>query len=166
MPHISLLYKKRTELRDQIKLFWKEGRTFGAHENAVNDELNAIHSDIIRHESSTGALPMQRVRYSVCGWSQRHEYFRNKFKTCATVEEAKKELAILKTDTASWGIPTIIVQERFFRFNSPAMVDFDSTSIEDLGFADQQELIAKHMCGSKGYTWNDLIKPIDSRFTY
>jgi len=40
MSDISLAYKKRQELRDEIKLFWKEGRTFKEYEHRVNSDLN------------------------------------------------------------------------------------------------------------------------------
>lgn len=157
-------YQQREELRNEIKQFWKDGRTFKQHENNVVSMLNAIHAEIVAAEILDKSKPLTRSAYSVCGWSEKHGFFRNKRFSGLTIEQAQEKLSILKTDT-KWRIPTIIVKETWLREKSPAMVDFDG-DIDQMGFSYSQELIEKHMCGNRHFRWKDLIFPSDSRYTY
>ncbi len=160
------LYQKREKYRAQIKTFWKSGINWTKKEHDVLKCLNNIHAQIIQIELLDDTKPQVRNNYSICGWSERHGYFRNKRLKVATIEEAKIELDIAKSETESeWGIPTVIVKETFYRANSPAMVDFDG-DVTTLAISDKQEIMGKSMCGNKHYRWRKLIKPTDDRFTY
>lgn len=158
------LYRERENLRNQIRAFWKDGRTWSKNEHDVNANLNSVHAEIIKLELLDETKPKERVAYSVCGYSERHSYFRTKIAVVATFQEAKAELEIAKKESG-WRVPTIIVKETFFRKNSPAMVDFEG-DIYNLGFSDTQEIMAKSMCGNRSFKWRDIISPNDERFTY
>lgn len=157
------LYLERENLRNQIRTFWKEGRTWTANEFAVNEKLKSVHSEIIQQELLDETKAKQRIVYSVCGWSEKHAYFRSKRFVSENLKEAKAELKIAKKETY-WNIPTIVIEETYFRKNSPAMADFDG-DISTLGFSDTQEVIVKSMCGNRKFRWNNLIKEDDDRFT-
>jgi len=157
------LQKKREELRNQIKGFWKSGITWTEKEHAVDEELNNIHKQIIEIELLDDDKPNERVGYSVCGWSEKHGYFRNKRFLSDNLKDAKKEFEIAKKES-DWGIPTIIVKHTWLRSNSPAMIDFEG-DVNHLNFSDNQDLVDKHMCGNKHYRWNDLLHFGDN-YTY
>lgn len=158
------LFKQREDLRDQIKLYWKEGRSFGEAENAVSKLLNEVHAECIKLELLDENKPKERIVYSVCGYSDKHGYFRTKRFTSLILDEAIAEFEKLKNDP-DWRIPTLIVKETHLRKNSGATTDFDG-KFEWLGFSDSQEIIDKHMCGSRSFTWKYLIGINEDRFTY
>jgi hypothetical protein len=156
-------YQERENLRNQIRTFWQDGRTWTPVEHEVMAKLNAVHTEIIKKELLDETKPKVRIVFSVCGYDQRHGFFRTKRFKSATLDEAKAELQLAKKEP-DWNIPTIIVKETFYRKNSPAMVDFDG-DIYNLGFSDTQEIIEKSMCGNHKFRWKDLIGAVD-RFTY
>ena len=158
------LYQQRENLRNEIKTFWKEGRTWTDVERQVSEKLNQIHAEIVKMEMLDETKSKERFLFSVCGWSEKHGYFRNKRFKASTIKEAIAELQIAKKED-DWKIPTVIVKETYYRQNSPAMVDFDG-DVNDLGFSNNQEVIDKNMCGNRSFRWNDLISPNDDRFTY
>lgn len=157
------LFKKREKLRNKIKEIWRSGITWTDKERAVSEELNAIHKQAIEVELLDDNKANERNGYSVCGWSERHGYFRNKRFLADNIKDAKIEFEIAKKET-NWGIPTIIVKHSWLRSNSPAMVDFES-DVNNLNFSDNQELVDKHMCGNKSYRWKELLNFCDN-YTY
>ena len=44
------IYQERENLRNQIRTFWKEGRTWTEKEQDVNNRLNLIHAEIVAAE--------------------------------------------------------------------------------------------------------------------
>lgn len=160
---MNTLILKRKHLRKKIESFWKEGRTWTKKEFSVWNKLKAIHTKIIEHEMRDSSKIMARNAFSVCGWSEKHGYFREKRFTAKTLEEAKVEFMLAKKDT-EWKIPTLIVRETYLRKCQPAMVDFDG-DIGDMGFSDIQAVVEKSMCGTRNYRWKDLGLN-DERFTY
>lgn len=157
------LIQKREELRNQIKGFWKAGITWTEKEHAVSEELNQIHKQVIEIELLDKNKPNERIGYSVCGWSEKHAYFRNKRFLADNLKDAKTEFEIAKKES-DWRIPTIIVKHTWFRKNSPAMTDFEG-DVNHLNFSDNQDLVDKHMCGNRHYRWNDLLHFGDN-YTY
>ena len=158
------LYQKRENLRSQIREFWKEGKTWTEKELEVNRDLNEVHDEIVKAELLDDSKPNKRVAYSVCGWSDKHGYFRNKRLLTESIENARKELVVAKSES-NWKIPTVIVKETYLRCESPAMVDFEG-DVNNLSFSSNQELVDKHMWGNREYKWKDLVSPNKERFTY
>jgi len=157
------LFEKREQLRNQIKGFWKSGITWTDKEKLVSEELNQIHKQIIEIELLDKNKPNERIGYSVCGWSEKHGYFRNKRFLTDNLKDAKNEFDIAKKES-DWGIPTIIVKHTWLRSNAPAMTDFEG-DVDNLNSSDYQDLVEKHMCGNKNYRWNELLH-FNDNFTY
>lgn len=164
MNRLEELKKERELHRERVKEIWKSGRAWTPEDNAGLKELNKIHPEILELELKDPATIIERIGYSVCGWSEKHAYFRNKYFTSEDLEEAKAEFEKLKKDP-SWGIPTIIVKETKLRNRAGSVTDFDNVDFEHLGFAEHQDLISKHMCGNRQYRWNDLLHFGDN-YTY
>lgn len=158
------LYEERERYRNHIHKLWKKGGTFSCEDHEIFAQLNVVHKKILEIEMNDAEKPKKREVYSVCGWSVKHGYFRNKEFKSENLEEAKERLETLKKDK-DWGIPTVIVKETHFRKSTPAMGEFDK-EIDLLGFSDSQEIIEKHMMGSKEFRWANLINDNDDRYTY
>jgi hypothetical protein len=97
-----------------------------------------------------------RVGYAVAGWSERHDYFRNKYNIFETLEEAKACLLRLKDDP-QWGIPTVIVEMTFRLVNSPEPERFETEPVNQLGFAQTQKVVAKDKMGRRGPSWDLML---------
>lgn len=165
MEKSEMLYKEREQYRKHIKELWKKCAPFSNDDKEILKKLDAVHKTITVLELNEGVKPKHRIMYSVCGWSEKHGYFRSKNFKSESLREAKEEFNLLKKDKG-WRVPTLIVEETYFRKSSPAMVDFDGEEIGGLGFSNFQELIKKDMMGNKQYEWSDLIKEGDERYTY
>jgi hypothetical protein len=166
METLQELKNRREELRIAMRNVWQSGLKGTEYRNAikeVDEPLKTIHQQILDIECADPALPQVRYTYSVCGYSEKHGYFREKHATFDELAEAKACFNELKNDP-TWGIPTLIIQEGFLRGESPPLVDFEGPGYE-LGFSDTQEIIDKHMMGSREYRWKDLIDGY-SRWTY
>lgn len=164
---LKTLRKEREEYRKCIRKLWKEGKTFNNDDMQVSKDLNTVHAKILELEMELPNVIKKRTGYSVCGYSERHGYFRNKRFISEDYREAEKEFEVAKTDP-DWGIPTLLVRESFFRNEAPGMVDFDKNEIGHLSFSNHQEIIKKHMCGNKQHRWKFLIdiNPEGHRYTY
>lgn len=158
------LYEKRENLRNQIKGFWKSGITFTDKEMTVSKELNKVHNEIVEIELTDDDKPNMRESFSVCGWSERHGYFRSKRFVSDNLKDAKNEFELAKKES-DWGIPTLIVKHTHLRSESPAMVDFEG-DVTDFSFSDHQELVDKHMCGNRHYRWKELLNYLGGNYTY
>ena len=93
------LLEKREDLRSQIKAFWQSGITWTDKERAVSERLNKIHKQIIEIELLDESKLNERIGFSVCGWSERHGYFRNKRFLADNLEAAKKEFEAAKKES-------------------------------------------------------------------
>lgn len=162
---MEALIKKREVLRNQIRAIWKRGGQWTEDDKKVIQELNELHAKIISLELHDPTKSTRRDAYSVCGWSERHGYFRNKRFSSFDLNEAKAEFEKAKKDP-DWKIPTIIVNEIYLRAKSPAMVDFDGDFPSNIGFSEHQTLVDKHMCGNRHYRWKDLLSINEDRYTY
>ena len=161
---LERLREKREEFRDHIRSLWKSGKSFSENDQLINEKLNAIHADILKKEMADPNIKKVRTGYSICGYSEKHGYFRNKRFISEDLMESEFEFKEAKKDS-EWRIPTLLIKETFLRKESPAMTDFDKEDINHLVSSDHQEIIQKHMCGNKQYRWKDLINGY-SRFTY
>jgi|GEM_PF-3058668 len=158
------IYEERENLRDKIKLYWKGGRVWTVEDRKVSDKLDAIHAKIVSREMLDPLKKKQRIVFTVCGWSEKHGYFRSKIFRSESFHLCLQELQRVSKEL-DWKTPTLIVEEIYCRLTSPAMVDFEG-DIYNLGFSDHQILRKKHMCGCKRARWSHLIRPDDLRFTY
>lgn len=166
METLQDLYQKRNELRVAMPKVWQSGLKGMDYVNAVkevDEPLKAVHQQILAIECADPSLPQFRHAYSVCGYSERHEYFREKHAQFDKLEDAILCFDQLKDDP-DWDMPTLVIKETYFREENPALVDFDGP-IDELGFSESQEIVDKHMMGCRKYRWNDLINGY-SRWTY
>lgn len=166
---INELRARRSELRQQMIEYNRQG---GGHAlwvstyKAVRAELDQVHAQILAVEVKDPALIQVRYTYEVCGWSDKHDYFRNKYKVCESLEEAEAVLWERIADT-KWRIPTIIVKQTHRRENSSPMDDFDTAPVSQLMCSQTQELVGrKSMCGAKGHSWSYYFKGLGTRYTY
>ncbi|GAA4274978.1 hypothetical protein U6A24_12695 [Aquimarina gracilis] len=109
--------------------------------------------------------PETRIVYAVCGYSERHGYFRNKRAVFDTLKEAK-ETALKLKDDKKWGIPTLIIQVTFFRSETFGCYDFDNNGPDDLGFSQDQKIVWKHKCGYTALSWEDMLLGPGTDYTY
>lgn len=156
MEELSLLKEQKKKYLSRINTLQHSGSNIEEEARELFKKLNDVHSRILEIELKNPSTLKLRVGYSVCGWSEKHDYFRNKYFVSETLREAKVELEKLKKDP-TWGIPTIIVQEKKLRRSSPRSVDFDNADFEHLGSSDDQKVISKSMCGNKKFRWKDLL---------
>lgn len=109
--------------------------------------------------------PSTRVVYSICGYSEKHGYFRNKHETVDLLDDAIEIFQNLKKDN-SWGIPTIIVKVTFYRSETLGIYDFDNNNADDLGFSQKQEVVKKSKCGAKTDSWDLILSGFEDNYTY
>ncbi|MBO0933890.1 hypothetical protein [Fibrella aquatilis] len=150
----SVCMRSRHEMPEATwEAIWKEKRE-------LRTELKAL-------LLSDPTVVKVRTGYSVAGWSEKHDYFRNKVDTFNTLEEAQACLAELKA-RADWGIPTVIVERLFSLATSPNPEEFHEPDyIKGGGYAyGSDRLVDKHMCGTKGVSWNTLLRRLMGGYTY
>jgi hypothetical protein len=157
---LELLLQKWNEIYPE-KGFWEEGKYLLSKDD--EKQYEALHMEIVN------AMPKNRHKfscYSVCGWSERHGYFRNKHSQHKTIEEARECFIELKKNE-EWRIPTVIVKETWsiLKSNFRTLKAFLQNDFEEAGFSDNQELIEKNMMGNKSYRWKYLDLNND-RLTY
>ncbi|WP_271770422.1 hypothetical protein [Aquimarina algiphila] len=109
--------------------------------------------------------PETRIVYTICGYSEKHGYFRNKYDVVDTLKEAKKTALELKNDK-DWGIPTLILEVTFFRSETLGCYDFDNNEPHNLGFSQDQKIVWKHKCGYTSESWEDILNGLGNDYTY
>ncbi len=155
MKDLKELCERRSELRKQMSSIIKENRDWTLADRHRMRELQDVHLKITVSELSDRSKKHEKKLYSVCGYSYKHGYFRNKVDSYKTIDEAILKLNELKADKG-WGIPTIIVKETYLRLTSPAMVDFDSDEFDER-FPDRKEVMGRHKCGDHKHSWDFLL---------
>lgn len=124
--------------------------------DSIYKEQSALRNQLLTTVLDNPNHKQIRVGYAVAGWSEGHSYFRNKYDTFETLEEAKACLLMLKNDP-QWCIPTVIVEMTFRLFKSPEPELFETAPVNQLGFAQAQKVIAKDKMGSSGPSWDLLL---------
>lgn len=109
--------------------------------------------------------PSTRVVYTICGYSERHGYFRNQYKSVDLLDDAIELLNELKNDS-NWRIPTLILKVTFYRKETLAIYDFDKNNPDDLGFSQEQQIVKKSKCGAKTDSWDLLLSGLNNDYTY
>lgn len=135
--------------------YWKDGEYLLSKNE--EEELEMLHKKILTLMSNDPSCNMTQLRFTICGWSEKHGYFRNKNSSHKTLEEAKKALSYIKKDT-SWNIPTLIVKETWFlnQTNFITFLPFLRNIDNGMGFSDNQEVVAKSMCGNRNKRWSNF----------
>lgn len=138
----------------------------------TDDDRTLLHTEQRELNDRLKALLMadpncvrSRTGYAVAGWSEKHDYFRNKYDTFDSLEEAQACLDKLKSD-AEWAIPTVIVQMIWYLDKSTEPARFASAPCRELSGADSQDLVAKHMMGVRGVSWQSLLSRVRYDYTY
>lgn len=159
------LIAEREKCREHIRSCWKAGKHFDKSDHEISRKTEELHQQILEIEKNMTDKPQFRICYSVCGWSEKHGYFRNKNFTSESLQEAIAEFFNLKSDP-SWRIPTLIVKQTCTRAKSPSMVDFDNDPIGQL-HSNYQEIVEKHLMNCPDiHRWSDLLTGLEDRYTY
>lgn len=124
--------------------------------NSIYKEQSALRDQLLTLRLDNPDYKQIRIGYSVAGWSEDHSYFRNKYDTFETLEEAKACLLLLKNDS-QWRLPTVIVKTTFRLIKSPEPELFETAPVNQLGFADGQTVVVKDKMGSCSHTWDYLL---------
>lgn len=82
------------------------------------------------------------LSYAVAGWSERHEYFRQKYNIFETLEKAKACLLSLKDDP-QWGIPTVLIEMIFRLIESPEPERFETEPVTNWGLLERRKWSSK-----------------------
>lgn len=159
------LKQERQNLRQEINLYTRFSIQWDDEALKKHERLKVIHQKIVTHELLQDKTIKVRYGFAVCGYSEKHGYFRNKHNVFESLNQALYEFELLKS-IDKWKIPTIIIKQSYLRLTSPCTVDFDKYPITWLGISDNQELIKKHMMGSRGFKWSYLLDDKENNFTY
>ncbi len=134
--------------------FWENGRY---KEELDHPRFEQLHKEMVQLMTGNDLFQQRIEAYSVCGWSEKHSYFRSKYDTVPFLKEAREILNKLKSDP-NWRIPTVIVKETWLlsKTNYRTFNNFRAGDFYNIGFSDFQQVLEKNMCGSRQYSWKAL----------
>jgi len=79
MEDLSKLKEEKKQYQDHISAIQFTGANWEYKDLEINRKLNDVHSHVLEIELKDPNTLRKRIGYSVCGWSEKHDYFRNKY---------------------------------------------------------------------------------------